>query len=432
MSDPDHSALEIQPVAEPICGTIQPPGSKSITNRALLIAALASGESKLTGALFSDDTHVMIDSLQRIGVEIRSDKSAATVDVRGCHGIIPHPHGELFVDNSGTTIRFLTAALGIAGGNYRLDGIERMRQRPIGPLIQALQQLGANVVAESPNGCPPVAISSNRIAGGRASIAGHLSSQYLSGLLMAAPLATNGLTVEIDGELISKPYVSMTTAVMHEFGVDSQCDQELTRFQIPGSQSYQGRSYAIEPDASAASYFWAAAAICGGSSTVTGLNQHSLQGDIGFVRCLEQMGCSVSWNENSIRVDGPASHGIDVDMSNVSDTVQTLAAVALFVDGETTIRNVAHNRVKETDRITNLAIELRKLGATVDDFADGLTIHPGPLQSAELETYNDHRMAMSLALAGLKQPGVIIKNPGCVSKTYPGFFQDLAEFCQVR
>jgi len=220
----------------------------------------------------------------------------------------------------------------------------------------------------------------------------------------------------------------MTQTVMQDFGVICKSSQSLDRFEISSGQSYVGCEYAIEPDASAASYFWAVAAICGGTSTVTGLNKNSLQGDIGFVNCLEQMGCEVVWGKNEISVTGPAKVGIDIDMSNVSDTVQTLAAVALFVDGTTTVRNVAHNRVKETDRIGNLAIELRKLGVEVDEHADGLSIHPRPLQGADIATYDDHRMAMSLALVGLKVPGVKIHDPGCVSKTYPNYFEDLAKF----
>jgi 3-phosphoshikimate 1-carboxyvinyltransferase len=234
--------------------------------------------------------------------------------------------------------------------------------------------------------------------------------------------------INISGPLISKPYVKMTRAVMQDFGVHYQINEAFDQFEIRGGQTYNAIEYRIEPDASAASYFWAVAAICGGTATVTGLNQNSLQGDIGFVECLQKMGCTVVWGEDAIAVSGPAKLGIDIDMSDVSDTVQTLAAVALFVDGPTKVRNVAHNRVKETDRIGNLAVELRKFGVAVDEHEDGLTIHPGPLHGAVIETYDDHRMAMSLALVGLRQPGVRIQDPGCVSKTYPAFFDDLKKF----
>jgi 3-phosphoshikimate 1-carboxyvinyltransferase len=419
--------IEVQPARGPIRSSIQPPGSKSLTNRALPIAAMAAGKTVLTGVLDSDDTRAMIDSLERIGVNVSHDAKTNRVVIEGNGGSF-NGAAELFIGNSGTSIRFLTAMLGFAGGKYRLDGIERMRERPIGPLVESLNQLGANVVAESDGGCPPVQINSDAVSGGTVSIRGSISSQYLSGVMMASPLAKDGVVVEIEGPLISKPYVEMTAAVMKSFGVDCQASKALDRFEISADQQYQGIEYAIEPDASAASYFWAAAAICGGTATVKGLNRNSLQGDVGFVDCLEQMGCKVEWLENEISVTGPATHGIDIDMSDVSDTVQTLASVALFVEGPTNVRNVAHNRVKETDRIGNLAIELRKFGVQVDEREDGLTIHPAPLNSAEIETYDDHRMAMSLALVGLKQPGVKILDPGCVSKTYPNYFIDLAKF----
>lgn len=420
--------IEIQPASGPVNASIQPPGSKSLTNRALPIAAVAKGRSVLNGVLDSDDTQAMIQSLGKVGAKIDHDQDKRQVVVEGLAGSLQNSNAELFIGNSGTTIRFLTALLGFAGGNFTLDGIPRMRERPIGPLADSLNQLGASVVCESPGGCPPVKISSPRLKGGSVKISGNISSQYLSGLMMAAPLATQDVILEIDGPLISKPYVKMTQTVMKDFGVDCDASKSLDRFEIKAGQCYQGREYDIEPDASAASYFWAVAAICGGTATVTGLNKTSLQGDVGFVDCLEQMGCQVVWGENEISVTGPATKGIDVDMSNVSDTVQTLSAVALFVEGTTIVRNVAHNRVKETDRIGNLAIELRKFGVKVDEHEDGLSIHPGPLNGADIETYDDHRMAMSLALVGLRQPGVKIHDPGCVSKTYPEYFSDLANF----
>ena len=420
--------IEIPQASGPVHSTIQPPGSKSLTNRALPIAAMARGRSVLSGVLDSDDTQAMIESLIKVGARIEHDASKNEVVIDGLAGVLANDHGDLFIGNSGTTIRFLTAMLGFAGGKFRLDGIPRMRERPIGPLVDALNSLGGKVEAQSAGGCPPVVIDSPRIQGGQVRISGNISSQYLSGLMMAAPLAQNDVVIEIEGPLISKPYVEMTQTVMQDFGVICKSSQSLDRFEISSGQSYVGCEYAIEPDASAASYFWAVAAICGGTSTVTGLNKNSLQGDIGFVNCLEQMGCEVVWGKNEISVTGPAKVGIDIDMSNVSDTVQTLAAVALFVDGTTTVRNVAHNRVKETDRIGNLAIELRKLGVEVDEHADGLSIHPRPLQGADIATYDDHRMAMSLALVGLKVPGVKIHDPGCVSKTYPNYFEDLAKF----
>ncbi|MGB2500894.1 MAG: 3-phosphoshikimate 1-carboxyvinyltransferase [Mariniblastus sp.] len=423
-----NSYKEIKPVSGPVVSSIRPPGSKSLTNRALPIAAMASGRSVLSGVLDSDDTRVMIESLNRVGVLVSHDVSSSCAVIEGAGGVVPTQEADLFIGNSGTTIRFLTALLAVAGGDYVLDGIPRMRERPIGPLVDALQMLHLNVEAGSPGGCPPVRISTQRSRGGTVKIKGDLSSQYLSGLMMAAPLAAQDTVIEIEGTLISRPYVEMTKRVMESFGVVVEVDPQFRRFEIGGGQTYQATDYIIEPDASSASYFWAVAAICGGSATVLGLDKGSLQGDVGFVNCLEQMGCEVEWGQGQVTVCGPAKHGIDIDMSNVSDTVQTLAAVALFVEGTTNVRNIAHNRVKETDRIGNLAIELRKLGATVDEREDGLAIHPGVTRPADVETYDDHRMAMSLALVGLKQSGVKILDHNCVSKTYPNFFYDLEVF----
>lgn len=427
----------IAPVSGPVTASIRPPGSKSITNRALICAALANGTSKLTGVLDSDDTRVMLESLRRLGFSVSHDPVNATATITGAGGRIPHDSAQLEIGNSGTSVRFLTAMLGIAGGDYRIDGVERMRQRPIGPLVETLNRWGASVCAVSPGQCPPVEIArpdSNRRRSSMA-VAGNLSSQYLSGLLMAAPQWQDDLKISIKGRLVSLPYIAMTTSVMKSFGVDVATDEQdgvPVSFTIVGSQRYAATEYAIEPDASAASYFFAIPAIVGGSATVQGLSKDSLQGDVDFVRCLESMGCEVEFAADSITVSGKATRGIDVDMGNVSDTVQTLAAVALFVDGSTTIRNVAHNRVKETDRITDLVTELRKLGVRVDEREDGLTIHPGAMQPTRFATYDDHRMAMSLALIGLRQPGIEIENPGCVAKTYPNYFADLERFVAAR
>lgn len=427
---PQVDTIEIQTVDGSIDLTIRPPGSKSITNRVLLCAALANGQSRLRGVLDSDDTKVMIDCLNELGVDIQSVKSEIPqLQVAGCSGNFPNRSGALFVENSGTTIRFLTAALALHGGQFRLHGIDRMHERPIGPLVDALNKLKLNVVAESSGGCPPVVIENERVSESLTEISGAVSSQYLSGLMMAAPLADGGMEVRLLDELVSKPYVKMTHSVMQSFGVSLELDldSKLASFSCGPNQCYSGCDYDIEPDASAASYFWAAAAICGGRTTVLGLNRDTLQGDVEFVECLKQMGCEVEYSNDSISVSGRAKSGIDVDMSDISDTVQTLSVVALFVEGETRIRGVAHNRVKETDRIGDLATELRKLGAKVDELEDGLSIVPGKLKSAEIETYNDHRMAMSLSLAGLRQTGVVITNPGCTAKTYPHFFEDLAK-----
>jgi 3-phosphoshikimate 1-carboxyvinyltransferase len=299
-----------------------------------------------------------------------------------------------------------------------------MRERPIQDLLDGLRQLGVVAESEQGNGCPPVVVRAAGLPGGQARVRGDVSSQFLSGLLLAAPYAAAPITLEIDGPLVSQPYVHMTLAVMRSFGVDID-ETNMRRLRIDPAR-YRGRSYDIEPDASAASYFFAAAAIAGGRVTVSGLPRASLQGDIAFCDRLAQMGCEVTDDSDGITVVGKPLRGIDVDMNAISDTVQTLAAVALFATGPTTIRNVAHIRHKETDRIGNLAVELRKLGAEVDESANGLRITPRALHSARIATYNDHRMAMSLALVGLRVPGVFIEDPGCTEKTYPNFFRDLA------
>jgi 3-phosphoshikimate 1-carboxyvinyltransferase len=291
-------------------------------------------------------------------------------------------------------------------------------------LLDALKQLGVEARSENNDGCPPVIIHARGLHGGTARIKGDTSSQFLSGLLMVCPFALGDTTIEVDGTLVSQPYVAMTVKLMHDLGLQIETDGS-SRFCIPGRQSFQPHNIIGEPDASAASYFWAAAAITGGTVTVADLSRKSLQGDVAFVDLLEQMGCRVEECSSGITVHGRPLHGIDVDMNAISDTVMTLGAVACFADGPTTIRNVAHIRHKETDRISALAAELRKVGAAVDEFADGLRITPGPLHGAEIDTYNDHRMAMSLSLVGLKVPGVVIRNPGCVAKTYPGFWMDL-------
>jgi len=418
--------IEIQPVTKPVRARVRPPGSKSITNRALVCASLADGASTLSGALDSEDTQVMIAALGKLGIAVASSNAGRTLVVEGTAGRIPAVEAELFCANSGTTIRFLAALVTLGHGAFRLDGTRRMRERPIGDLLDALGQLGAKAHSEAGNGCPPVDVYANGLAGGVATLRGDVSSQFLSSLLMAAPAAAAPVELHIAGPLVSQPYVRITLAVMKAFGVEVVADPRLSRFEIAAPQSYRACAYAIEPDASAASYFWAVAAISGGEVAVDGLSAESVQGDIAFVGCLEAMGCEVRRDTDSIAVVGRPLHGIDVDMNAISDTVQTLAVVALFAKGPTTIRNVRHVRHKETDRIAALATELRKLGATVDQREDGLTIVPGRLQGATIDTYDDHRMAMSFALAGLRQAGVRINNPECTAKTYPDYFSDLS------
>lgn len=447
--------LPITPISHPVRATIRPPGSKSLTNRALVCAVLAAGSSTLRGALKSEDTQVMIASLRALGIEVEVRDGGKTLIVDGCAGKLPTSQADLYVANSGTTMRFLTALVTLGNGEYRLDGIPRMRVRPIGDLVAALESLGANILCT--DGCPPVVVHASGLAGGLATIHGNVSSQFLSGLLMAAPYARDGVTIRVEGPLVSVPYVRMTQQVMKAFGVTVIATEDFCRIEIPGNTKYHPIDYPIEPDASAASYFFAIAAITGGEVTVDGLGLESLQGDVAFCECLKQMGCQVHYGDHEITVFGRPLRAIDVDMSAISDTVQTLAIVALFAEGATRIRHVGHIRYKETDRIGDLATELRKLGAQVVEYDDGLEIIPvqrgtmqrgvatggsttgplttGPLtpsQGIVIDTYNDHRMAMSFALAGLKIPGISINNPSCTEKTYPNFFADLARVVRAN
>ena len=420
--------LPITPFTSRVDATVTVPGSKSITNRALVLAALASrnGTCVLDGVLQSEDTEVMVDCLTRLGFDVHVDWSACriTVNPNTSGRLIPAKNADLFVGNSGTTIRFVTAMVALGEGTYRLDGVPRMRERPIQDLLDTLEHLGVDAKSEASNGCPPVVVNANGLRGGAVKVKANISSQFLSGLLLAAPFATAETTLEIVGTLVSEPYVEMTIAMLQAFGLTVNRDA-AGRFVIPGNQQIHREQYAIEPDASSASYFWAMAAITGGRVTVNGLTSKSLQGDVKFVDVLQQMGCRVEESPHGITVHGGPLHGVDVDMNAISDTVMTLAAVACFADGPTRIRNVAHIRHKETDRIAALATELRKLGAGVDESEDGLQITPQPLTGCAVDTYNDHRMAMSLALIGLRVPGVVVNNPGCVAKTYPGYWQDL-------
>lgn len=442
------ASVSVQPGGA-VRGQIRPPGSKSLTNRALICAAMAAGQSTLSGALRSEDTAVMIESLMTCGVAIEESDAGRTIHVDASTRRSDFDRTrELYIANSGTSVRFLTAALSAAGGKYVLKGVDRMHQRPIADLIEALAavQIGT-IETVSAGGCPPVQIDSRGWTNRPLRVGGSVSSQYLSGLMMAAPIALasrqteavageSGDSIQIDviGELVSRPYVEMTAEVMRSFGAEV----EIREFDLAAIDSvslsvvvrgggYVGTPYAIEPDASAASYFWAAAAITGGEVTVLGLTPDAMQGDVGFCRVLEQMGCVLKSDADGMTISGRASRGIDVDMNQISDTVQTLAVVALFAAGPTRVRGVAHNRFKETDRIGDLACELRKLGASVDEHDDGMTIHPPPsgVTPAVLETYHDHRMAMSLALAGLSAEGVRVLNPSCTGKTYPEYFADL-------
>jgi 3-phosphoshikimate 1-carboxyvinyltransferase len=430
------ASIEIEPVAGPLDAAIHPPGSKSITNRALVCAALAEGTSTLRGVLDSEDTAVMINALRALGIAISEDRAGGTARVIGCGGKIPARSADLYIANSGTSVRFLTALVALGHGTFRLHGTPRMHERPIQDLLDALGGVGVDAKSEAGNGCPPVVVQADGLQLERAGIRGDVSSQFASALLMVAPCGLENesgqpVEIEIAGSLVSEPYVAMTASVMRSFGAQVAELDAGKRFCIEHS-GYRATDYSIEPDASAASYFWAAAAIVGGRVRVEGLSRASLQGDVAFCECLAKMGCRVDYQPDAITIEGGPLTAIDADMNAISDTVQTLSVVALFARGTTRIRGVAHIRHKETDRLAALATELRKLGATVVEHPDGLEITPGALEAlhgAAMDTYDDHRMAMSFALAGLRVPNVVINDPGCTSKTYPRFFDDLARVC---
>jgi 3-phosphoshikimate 1-carboxyvinyltransferase len=423
-----NDRLEIVPLTKPPCATILVPGSKSITNRALVLAALHSRgqECFLGNVLTSEDTEVMQRALCQLGFDLFGESCVGGLRISSGPetDTIPVREADLFVANSGTTMRFLTAIVCLGHGRYRLDGIPRMRERPIEDLLAALQQLGVKAFSERENGCPPVVVEADGLRGGSIRVKGDVSSQFLSALLLVAPSAEGHIDIEVTGDLVSRPYVDMSVAMLRQWGLIIHTPSNRL-FHIPGRQRGTMRNYQIEPDASAASYFLGAAAITSGRITLPYLSEQSLQGDMRFANILGQMGCVLGQERGWPFVQGGPLRGIDVDMNDISDTVMTLAAVACFAEGPTTIRNVAHIRHKETDRLAALATELRRVGAEVEEFDDGLTITPRSLHGAEIETYNDHRMAMSMALIGLRVPGIVIKNPGCVAKTYPHFFTDL-------
>ena len=413
--------IAIAPISHPLANRVEVPGSKSHTNRALLIAALAEGQTTLQNALFSDDSGYFADALSKLGYKIHLDPDAKSITVEGLGGQIPKKNANLKIGNAGTAARFLTAMLTLGHGNYSLEGVKRMRQRPIAHLVTALNRLGARV--ETRSGCPPVYIHANGLPGGKTSIRGDVSSQFLSGLLMVAPYAKALVEIEVEGALHSKPYIDLTLGVMSDFGIEVQQDG-YENFQVT-QQRYQALGdYAIESDVSAASYFFAAPAICGGWVEVSNISRAVRQGDISFLKILEKMGCSVTEFDNVIRVSGPERlRGVDVDMSDISDTSMTLAAIAPFGKTPTRIRGITSSRLKETDRIAATCLELRQLGVKVDEHSDGMTIYPTEnIRPAAIHTYDDHRIAMAFSLSGLRVPGIEIENPGCVAKTFPDFF----------
>lgn len=421
ISYPDQ--LPLAPVSDPVSAAVRLPGSKSITNRALLLAALADGQSCLIAPLHSEDTFYMAQALRALGVSVDEQPNGDFL-VTGRGGELSAPTETLFIGNSGTTVRFLTAAacLAPAGADVVLDGVARMRERPIRDLVGALLTLGVEAECLNGGGCPPVRVRGGGLPGGACRLRGNVSSQFLTALLQVAPYAKQTVQIEIIGELISKPYVDITRSVMASFGVEMVNDG-YKRLSVPTGQRYAAREFAVEADASNASYFLAAAAVTGSTVTLDNLGTDSIQGDIKFVNVLERMGCTVTRGPQITLTGPPQLRGIEADMEAIPDTAQTLAVVCAFADGPSHLTNLASLRVKETDRVAAIAKELPKLGVRVDEGRDDWTIHP-PVDytGAAIDTYDDHRMAMAFAVAGLKIPGVIINNPGCVAKTFPDFW----------
>ena len=417
----------ITPLAAIDC-QISVPGSKSLTQRALIAAALADGVSTLAGPLTSEDTEYTSSALRAMGIAV--DCSGPEWRVHGQGGRIATPEAPIFLGNNGTATRFLTSVAALGSGAFTISGGPRMAERPISPLMEALRGWGVRIDSIHHTGCPPLLIEAAGIRGGATVLPEGKSSQYLSSLLLVAPYAREAATLTVTGEVLSKPYVTMTLAVMEAFGVKVEANEELSRFAIPQG-GYHARPYPIEGDASSASYFWAAAAVTGGRVTVANVPDPSLQGDAVLASMLGQMGCRVERGGQGITVTGPRElRAIEVDMGNCPDVAPTLAVVAAFARGTTVIRNVAHLRIKECDRLHVMATELAKLGVKTQETDDTLTIEGNPeragLTGATIDTHDDHRIAMCFAVAGLVVPGVTIQDEGCVAKSFPDFWERFA------
>ncbi len=410
--------LTIRPIPA-FDAVVRIPGSKSLTNRALLLAALADGPSTLTNVLFADDTRLMMDALRALGVVLDIDEPNSTVTIHGRGGALPATDATLFLGNAGTAMRFLTGACAASPGlTATLDGIPRMRERPIGELVEMLRHFSCNIEYTGHSGYPPLRITGQAIAGGSITLTPTLSSQYISALIQIGPLMRKGLHITFDGPVTSAPYVAMTCRLMQQFGIDASFADDHTAVTVP-TGAYKPCNYAVEPDASNASYFLAAAAATRSRIHIPDLDSHSLQGDARFAQVLQQMR----------RPDGTLA-GIDADLNDIPDAAMTIATLAVLADGPTTIRNVGNWRVKETDRMAAMQTELTKLGAGVRVLGDDITITPPPggritPPTGGIDTYDDHRMAMSFAVIGLAQPGITINDPACVNKTFPTFWETL-------
>lgn len=422
---------KLLPKVNSVEGEINLPGSKSLSNRALLLAALAPGQTTLLNLLRSEDTQRMVEALTQLGVSLTMNDDWSRCVVSGHDGLFQAPNEhKFFLGNAGTAIRPLTSILAMMQGNFIVDGDQYMRERPINHLVEALKQLGASIEYLGEENCPPLRVIGGSIRGGKVDIKGDISSQYLTSLLLALPLAPKDSEVSVIGEQVSKPYLDLTLDIMSKFGVNARHENHQY-FTIPGGQSYQSPgTYLIEGDASSASYFFAAAAIAGGTVRVNGIGSNSVQGDIEFLDAIEAMGAVVSRQSDSIEVSGGALKGIDMDLNHIPDAAMTIAAMALFAEGTTIIRNIYNWRVKETDRMFAMATELRKLGATVEAGHDYIVIEPPEkIQSASIDTYGDHRIAMCFSLASLSDAEITINNPEVTAKTFPDYFDAFASIC---
>ena len=422
---------KLLPKVNSVEGEINLPGSKSLSNRALLLAALAPGQTTLLNLLRSEDTQRMVEALTQLGVSLTMNDDWSRCVVSGHDGLFQAPNEhKFFLGNAGTAIRPLTSILAMMQGNFIVDGDQYMRERPINHLVEALKQLGASIEYLGEENCPPLRVIGGSIRGGKVEIKGDISSQYLTSLLLALPLAPKDSEVSVIGEQVSKPYLDLTLDIMSKFGVNARHENHQY-FTIPGGQSYQSPgTYLIEGDASSASYFFAAAAIAGGTVRVNGIGSNSVQGDIEFLDAIEAMGAVVSRQSDSVEVSGGALKGIDMDLNHIPDAAMTIAAMALFAEGTTIIRNIYNWRVKETDRMFAMATELRKLGATVEAGHDYIVIEPPEkIQSASINTYGDHRIAMCFSLASLSDAEITINNPEVTAKTFPDYFDAFASIC---
>ena len=418
------NTLTLKPIAK-IDGEINLPGSKSLSNRALLLAALAEGTTTITNLLESDDTRHMLNALKQLGIDYTLSENKTKCTVVGNAGAIHRAKPEeLFLGNAGTAMRPLCAALCLGTGSYLLTGEPRMKERPIGHLVDALREAGAKITYKEKEGYPPLLIEAEGLSGGKVNIDGAISSQFLTALLLAAPMAKEDMTISIIGELVSKPYIDITLHIMREFGIEVE-NEEYQTFRVKGGQTYKAvETFMVEGDASSASYFLAAAAIKGGTVKVTGIGKKSIQGDVQFVDVLEKMGAVVEWGDDFVSVSKGELHAIDMDFNHIPDAAMTIATAALFAEGTTVLRNIYNWRVKETDRLFAMATELRKVGAEVEEGEDYLKITPPKvLKHASIDTYDDHRMAMCFSLLALDPASVTINEPECTAKTFPTYFE---------